>query len=191
VARPDIKATRSVLMSTVLRLGDVDVRPEEAIELPVKTSKCTAICRPRGWKKFGKRERADEGGGFTDRMQVDKSGEEEEDEVSERKKVIYAQLVQRTEFFVDRSKIEEGEGEGNEDGEDVSKAENVEKVEKEQLVRGFKYGTTYVPCPEGQFTRMSTRRGIDILGFFKAENVRLHSLPLSRGCEFFFWAVSP
>jgi ATP-dependent DNA helicase 2 subunit 2 len=156
-------------MSTVIRLGDVEFRPEEAIELPVKTSKCTALCRAKGWKKFGKRERADEGSSFADRMQVDKSGDEEEDE----KKVTYAQLVQRTEFFVDRSKGEEGGDEGEEDGEGAPKVENVEKVEKEQLVRGFKYGSTYVPCPEGQFARMTTRRGINILGFFKAENVRL------------------
>ncbi|KAG6878325.1 hypothetical protein C0993_008503 [Termitomyces sp. T159_Od127] len=51
-ARPDIKQIKSVLMGTLLRLGDVDTKPDEAIELVIKTSKCTAMSRPKSWKKL-------------------------------------------------------------------------------------------------------------------------------------------
>jgi hypothetical protein len=166
IARPDIKQTKSALMGTVLRLGDVDVRPEEAIEILVKASKCTALARPKSWKKFGRREKDD------DEMEVD--GELEE-------KSVFAQLKMRTEYYIDHSTQEGDEQEkmdvgSGDEGEENEK--NIEKVEKEQLIRGFKYGSTYVPCPDGQFPRLSTRKGIDICGFFHAKNVSicLHSL---------------
>lgn len=175
--RPDIKQTKSTLMGTVLRLGDVDTKSDEALEIVIKTSKCTALSRPKGWKKFAVRERlADE-----DEEMPDVHSQEDG------AKVTYAQLKMRTEYLVDR-----GGGDEDKDGdvkmeddddllldEDASekekkereKAEQLEKVEKEQLVRGFKYGTTYAPCPDGQFPRLHTKKGIDICGFFPAKNV--------------------
>jgi len=173
--RPDIKQTKSTLMGTVLRLGDVDTKSDEALEIVIKTSKCTALSRPKSWKKFAVRERLDnEDGEMADaRNEVDGT------------KVTYAQLKMRTEYLVDRSEENEdkdgdvkmeddefllNEGDGSEKGE-KAKAEQLEKVEKEQLVRGFKYGTTYAPCPDGQFPRPHTKKGIDICGFFPAKNV--------------------
>lgn len=153
-------------MGTVLRLGDVDVRPEEAIEILVKASKCTALARPKSWKKFGQREKDD------DQMQVD--GESEE-------KAVFAQLKMRTEYYIDRSSQEGQEQENMDTGSDAEEEErekNIEKVEKEQLIRGFKYGSTYAPCPDGQFPRLSTRKGIDICGFFHAKNVGVTSSSL-------------
>jgi len=164
---PSIKTTKSVLMGTILRIGDVEGRSEEAAEVIVKTSKCTALARPKGWKKFGKRE----------------AGEDDGDE--EERKTAYAQLTMRTEYFVDRTEHDEDEDadkdkdkdamDVDEDGEpietDKTKEENLERVEKEQLVRGFKYGSTYVPCPDGQFPKLNTKKGIDICGFFDAKNV--------------------
>ena len=143
-------------MGTVLRLGDVDVRPEEAIEILVKASKCTALARPKSWKKFGRREKDD------DQMQVD--GEAEE-------KIVFAQLKMRTEYYIDHSAPEEDKMDVGSDAEEEDKDKNIEKVEKEQLIRGFKYGSTYAPCPDGQFPRLNTRKGIDICGFFHAKNV--------------------
>lgn len=167
-------------MGTMLRIGDVEGRPEEAAEVMVKTSKCTALARPKGWKKFGKRSgsREDEDDGMSD-------GDSEE------KKTAYAQLTMRTEYFVDRAEHDEDETDEadkdkdamdvDEDGEKKEnvKEENIERVEKEQLVRGFKYGTTYVPCPDGQFPKLSTVKGIDICGFFDSRNVRIPSAAAS------------
>jgi ATP-dependent DNA helicase 2 subunit 2 len=173
-ALPDIKQVRSALMANVLRLGDVDTRGDEAIELCIKTSKCTSLARPKGWKKFGFREST------ADDMDV---GNDDEAAAA---RAVYAQLRMRTEYYADRKA-----GETDEDG-DVSmkkedddenlldkaddepeqpNVENMEKVDKEELVRGFKYGTTYVPCPEGQFPKLSTKKGIEICGFFPARNV--------------------
>jgi ATP-dependent DNA helicase 2 subunit 2 len=169
-----MKTTKSVLMGTVLRIGDVEGRPQEAAEILVKSSKCTALARPKGWKKFGRRI-----GGEDDDM----GGDDEEEE----RKTAYAQLTMRTEYFVDRAEHDEDEEAAvdkdedamdvDEDGENkqTAKEENIERVEKEQLVRGFKYGTTYVPCPDGQFPKLNSVKGIDICGFFSAENVHIPS----------------
>jgi ATP-dependent DNA helicase 2 subunit 2 len=184
VARPDIKQTKSTLMGTVLRLGDVDTISDEALEIVIKTSKCTALSRPKGWKKFGIRERLDD-------EDVEMSDAHSQDDGT---KVTYAQLKMRTEYLVDRSGGNEEDKDGDikmEDDDDLlldegdpseqekrekEKAEQLEKVEKEQLVRGFKYGTTYAPCPDGQFPRLHTKKGIDICGFFPAKNVRTFSI---------------
>ncbi|KAG1825465.1 SPOC like C-terminal domain-containing protein [Suillus subaureus] len=171
ITRPDMKQTKSALMGTVLRLGDVDVRPEEAVEILVKASKCTALARPKSWKKFGRREKTEE------QMQVD-----EEEEMT-----VFAQLKMRSEYYIDRS-TQDGEEQdkmdtGSDDEEDKDK--NLEKVEKEQLIRGFKYGSTYAPCPDGQFRRLNTRKGIDICGFFHAKNFRRE---LAMGEVQYIWA---
>lgn len=176
-AMPDIKQVRSTLMANVLRLGDIDTCGDEAIELSVKSSKCTALARPKGWKKFALR--------VANSDDMDVGGDDEEAAAA---RVVYAQLKMRTEFYIDRNAGEKDE-EGNinmkeDENEDANllerdedepaepDIENLEKVEKEELVRGFKYGTTYVPCPDGQFPKLPTRKGIDICGFFPAKNVR-------------------
>lgn len=171
LAYPNVKTVKSVMSGSILRIGDIDGRPEEAAEIIVKTSKATSLARPKGWKKFGRRS----------------ADNDEEDESL----TAYAQLIMRTEYFVDRAEDEEDEkppssakgkgkdadGDDTMEGEESVKKEELEKVEKEELVRGFKYGSTYVACPDGQFPRLHTTKGIDICGFFKAENVR--HFPLS------------
>ena len=102
IARPDIKQTKSTLMGTVLRLGDVDSKSDEGLDIIIKTSKCTALSRPKGWKKFGIRERLDDDDEMSDvRNQEDGN------------KVTYAQLKMRTEYLVDRSGGDEEDKEGD------------------------------------------------------------------------------
>ncbi|KAF7367429.1 SPOC domain-like protein [Mycena sanguinolenta] len=188
--RPDIKITKSTLMATTLRLGDNSTRPEEAMEINIKTSKCTAQSRSKSWKKFAERRKKKGADGCE-------------------KKVVFTQLKMRTEYYVDRRehnsddeggdvKMEDVEKEGvkkedvkedikkepepepeddddndDEEGRPTNKIDpGLEQVDKEELIRGFKYGTTYVPCPDGQFERLPTKKGIDICGFFLAKNFR-------------------
>ncbi|EGN94086.1 hypothetical protein SERLA73DRAFT_114994 [Serpula lacrymans var. lacrymans S7.3] len=172
ISRPEIKQVKSTLMGTVIRLGDVDGRPDEAIEVLVKASKCTALTRPKGWKKFASRQAGDD---------EYEGGEEDEDRT-----VSFAQLKMRTEYYIDHGEHEDEDDE-SEDGDKspTGKDENSEKVEKEQLIRGFKYGTTYAPCPDGQFPRLPTQKGMDICGFFQARNFRRE---LAMGEVQYIWA---
>ncbi|KAJ7785660.1 SPOC domain-like protein [Mycena metata] len=214
--RPDIKVTKSVLMGTILRLGDTETRSEEALQIGIKTSKCTALNRPKSWKKFAERQKTKTGPKGTQKKVV--VDDEDEDEgamdvdgdaptqTQGTRKVTFAQLKMRTEYYVDRrdhpsdDEGEDGDGdvkmedadkvkipkikvpepepelEDEEDDDDDGPSNKIdpalEQVDKEELIRGFKYGTTYVPCPDGQFGRLPTKKGIDICGFFLAKNFR-------------------
>lgn len=151
LSRPDIKQTKSALLGTVLRIGDVDARPEEAMEILVKTSKATAIARPKSWKKFARRQKEE--------------SQEEANIPLDEETEVYAQLHMRTQYMIEKQPPE-----GEEDQPPVY--EQLEGITKEELVRGFKYGSSYAPCPGGQFERLPTRRGIDICGFFLEKNFR-------------------
>ncbi|KAJ7151626.1 ku80-like protein [Mycena filopes] len=154
--RPDMKLTKSTLMGTTLRIGDTDTRAEEAMEIAIKTSKCTALNRPKSWKKFAERQEGKEGkkkkktAAADDAMDVD-GGQPTQTQAP--KKVTFAQLKMRTEYY-SRSQNRSQEPEEEDEDDDG-------QVDKEELIRGFKYGTTYVPL-----------RGIDICGFFLAKNFR-------------------
>ncbi|KAF8172182.1 SPOC like C-terminal domain-containing protein [Mycena galopus ATCC 62051] len=200
--RPDIKITKSTLMGTTLRLGDNATRPEEAMEINIKTSKCNAQSRPKSWKKFAEQRRRRGEGGKVGAGDDDDNDDNEDMDVDKeqptqgaKRKVTFTQLKMRTEYYVDRrdhnsdnegedvkmeepAKEKEPEPEDDDDDDDeeggaTNKIDpGLEQVDKEELIRGFKYGTTYVPCPDGQFERLPTKKGIEICGFFLAKNFR-------------------
>lgn len=168
VGRPEQKVVRSALMATTLRLGDPDRGPESAIEISVKTSKATALQRPAIMKKFALRNLDAED---DDEMEVDDAADQA---------AVFAQLKMRTEYFVDRNppaededgdvKMEPEDGKSLLEGEE-KKEKDMERVDKEELIKGFKYGTTYAPCPDGQFLKLETTKGITICGFFPLKDV--------------------
>ena len=169
IRKPEMKETRSTLMNNILRLGDPENDPLEALEIPVKTSKCTAFARPKSWKRFAPRE-----SNPADEMDVDSAPTQDGP-----RKTAWAELKMRTEFHVEHD--EQGdEDNGNEEDMDVDDVKKGgAKVEKEQLVRGYKYGSSYVPCAD-DFAKLSTHMGISICGFFSSDNVSTHLLFIFR-----------
>lgn len=152
-SKPDIKLTKSAMMDNRLRIGDVETRPEEAIELHIKTSKCTAITRPPSMKKYAKRQR------HADSMKVD--GED-----------VYTLLEKKTRYVVERDGGDQADGAhpNHEDSQEEGNGE--ETVEREDLVRGYKYGASFVPVDvDDDFERLDPKSGIDICGFFPSEKV--------------------
>ncbi|RDX51486.1 SPOC domain-like protein [Lentinus brumalis] len=178
ISRPDVRTVKSTLMPTILRLGDTQTRDEEAIELVVKTSKCTALARPKGWKRFGRRK-------LTPEEEAAKMDVDDDD-------IIFAQLRMRSEYFLetDENKEKGADGDGTDDEEERERArddaaKDVVKIEKEELVRGYKYGASFAPAPEGGFPKLQTRKGMDICGFFSIKNFRRE---LSMGEVYYVWA---
>ena len=158
-SKPDIKSIKSAMMDTKIRIGDVDTRPEEAIELHVKTSKCTAISRPPSMKKYAKRQR-----------QADVTNVDGEDIFTLLEKKTQYIVERDTEDRVDDTQLNEEDSQDEETGQDT--------VEKEDLVRGYKYGASFVPVDaEDDFKRLEAKSGIDICGFFPSKNVS----PISYG----------
>lgn len=143
-------------MGNVLRLGDVENHPDQAIEIIVKTSKCTALQRPKSWKKFALISKDDD----DDILMRD-----DDDEVP---KAHYGEVVVETEYLYAPPKETE---DGEEEDEDAKRS-RATVIDKEDLVRGFKYGASFVPCAEGNFPKLETKKGIDFCGFFQEKLYR-------------------
>ncbi|CAK5280012.1 unnamed protein product [Mycena citricolor] len=189
IARPDMKITKSTLSTTILRLGDTVTRSGEALELTIKTSKCTAVTRPKSFKKYAVRESTkrkkeakmkvvmeeddDATEEDTDEEEVDDTAMDVDEPAG--KKVTFTQLKMRTQYLIDHR---ERESEDTEIKPAINPETNelepeVEVTDKENLIRGYKYGTTYVPVTEEKdFGKLPTVKGIDICGFFPAKNFR-------------------
>ena len=170
-------------MGTTLRIGDVQNKPTESMEIQIKLSKCTAIARPKSWKRVMLRKKD----------KRDKRGEEDSDDAEADAEMdveegdTYVELKKLTEYYRDSEKSDEDDDEERQarvkeedtDHDDTrverdkqATAEDDRRAEREELIKGFKYGSTYTPCPDGQFDRLMTKKGIDICGFFKSRNVR-------------------
>ena len=174
-ARPDVKTTKSVLLSTTLRFGnteDENLR-DEAISLAVRTSKATAITRPPTMKRFVRKEREPnrmdwEGDGATEAL---------EEFAPVNRRVDY-HIEKRTENGNTKAepdiKVEEA-GDGGLQLAQRKPLDDYERVEPEELVRAYKYGATYVPFEEGTFLKLETKKGLDICGFMPASKVSKRS----------------
>ena len=144
-----------------------------------KTSKATAIMRPKSWKKFAIRDKTKKKGEDEDaNMEPEPTQSEEENDSG---LVDYVPLVMRTQYVLDKSKKEEAkddtpaneqaDSETEDEDEPPAKKDPSTIIEKEELIRGYKYGSSFVPTPE-PFARLPTRKGIDICGFFRKKQFR-------------------
>jgi ATP-dependent DNA helicase 2 subunit 2 len=200
ICRPDIKTTRSALMGTTLRIGDALNKPTESMEIQVKLSKCTSTARPKSWKPFMLRkdkdkDKEEDGDGGSDETEDDA-----EEAIDGGEGDTYVELKKRSEYYRDSDKSDEGDD--DEDQVQVKKkkreyddvrvkrdeqptVEDDRRVDREELIKGFKYGSTYTPCPDGQFDRLKTKKGIDVCGFFKSRNVRASRVLAQRQPQIF------
>jgi ATP-dependent DNA helicase 2 subunit 2 len=158
ISRPDTKLTKSALLGTTLRLGDTENYPDESFEIDVKVSKCTANARPKSWKKFTVRRKRDDPDDIVMKEPDDDDGE---------RKLLFAQLSMHTKYVIEPPSTNEDD---DESPDAPSKPE--EPIEKEELIRGYKYGLSYAPCPDGTFPRLDTKKGIEICGVIDERTFR-------------------
>jgi ATP-dependent DNA helicase 2 subunit 2 len=201
ISRPDIKTTKSALMGTSLRIGDVDNRPTESMEIQIKLSKCTAIARPKSWKRFMLRKKG-KGKGKDGKESSDETEDDAEEPTDVNEGDTYVELKKRSEYHRDSDQSDkdddDDEGRVKKEKTDYDDArvkrdeelvvEDDRRVDREELIKGFKYGSTYTPCPDGQFDRLKTKKGIDVCGFFKSRNVRasrVHTLKYRQQPQIF------
>ncbi|KAI0641157.1 SPOC domain-like protein [Trametes meyenii] len=187
ISRPDIREVKSTMTGNVLRIGDTDGRPNEAVEIMIKTSKATALARPKGFKKFARRKRTTE----EEEEAAERMAEDEPDDTT-----TFAQLHMRNEYYLEDDKVGISKADASisgsidGDGDDAAEAQaerdkRLVKVEKEELVRGYKYGASFVPAPDGEFPKLSVRKGMDLCGFFPDKYYRRE---LAMGEVYYVWA---
>jgi ATP-dependent DNA helicase 2 subunit 2 len=168
-AKPEPKVTNSALISNRLRLGDCNTSPEEGIEIEVKTCKATALVRSMSMKKFAMREGA-RGEALQAPNQSHLLTQSQSQGGLSLPPSALGTLGRRTDYYVER-KPEDGESRMDLDEEEERQLELVE--DKEQLVKAYKYGATWVPCDdEGTLDKLPSKKGIDIVSFINEDLVR-------------------
>jgi len=155
--RPDVKETKSALLTQTLRIGDSEAFPDESVQIQVRISKGTAIARPPSMKKFAKRAKKD-----GEDMEVD----------YDPTKDVFTQLTARTDHFVKKMKDENGQEIDVKIPVDELPSSALEKVEDDDLVTVYKYGASWVDAPEGGFQKLSTRKGMELFGVFPESKFR-------------------
>jgi ATP-dependent DNA helicase 2 subunit 2 len=167
-AEPEIKVTKSTLSRTTMVIGDIQTRMDDAISIPVRTGKATAIVRPQSFKKFSRRNgsgrydtRLDKSlGGLGDKLSNGAMSAPWED---------IAPLAMRTEFVLaPQSKENEDGAAENENGdrEDASEHfQDQQRVEKEDLTKSYKYGSTWIPIEDLSENYLPTQQGLELVGF--------------------------
>lgn len=65
-----------------------------------------------------------------------------------------------------------GQGEDTQDGGEEEEVEEEEEyVEKEDIVKAWRFGSTWVPMEADVFEPLNTFKGVEVLGFFPEANV--------------------
>lgn len=183
VARePDIKITRSALMSNFLTIGDVTNRPEDAISINVQLAKATSTVSPPTMKRFVKKlppgevEGSQSGNLSDSQSQSDSSqGTMNEAPPPLLEPVEASPLDIRTEYVrkVDQKVYDEfiemptKQRLKDKKRKRTHEGENVELVDKTNLIRAYKYGQTWVPIEDDSSgaDSMATIKGVEIVGF--------------------------
>lgn len=197
---PQVAAVNSTLSAIDLRIGSLNVGRDEAIVIPVRYSKATAKASAptfsKAWKpamdlQMPMRSAADGISlsnplisGLLSQSQSQRknppSTEEMAGMISAEVKQHHSYVIKKPEINASGNRIST-QASGVEPSEQIDENENEEEddeeyVDKEDVVKAWKFGSTWVPVPEKTFTTMDTRKGIEVLGFFPVENIRRYHL---------------
>lgn len=200
---PQVATVNATLSAIDLHIGSLDVGQNEAIVIPVRYSKATAKASAptfsKAWKPamdlqmpmhaaadgislsnpliFGLLNQSQSQGKNPPRT------EEMAGMISAEVKQHHSYVIKKPEInaSVNRISTQASNLELPEQAEQADENENEEEdeeeyVDKEDVVKAWKFGSTWVPVPEKTFVTLATRKGIEVLGFFPVENIRRYHL---------------
>ncbi|EIW69540.1 hypothetical protein M231_07455 [Tremella mesenterica] len=176
-----------------LKIGSPDVDPEQAIIIPIKYSKATMKARPPSLSKAWKPAMDLQVPMYNNVYQSGPSQLVSSFQASQGSKIdptelagmISADVKAHSTYVVKRQEPPAGtqvqpshetraQGEG-----DVAQLEDgheEEMVAKEDIVKAWKFGSTWVPMEADTFEPLNTTKGVEILGFFPREAIKRHLL---------------
>jgi hypothetical protein len=200
---PNPRIPNSAPTNLELRLGDPEEHPRSSLTMKVVFKKATANAALPSMKKMKRPaapNRAGGAGASSSRMDVDgKEGDETEDEQAEEEEPDEGGLVSRQVIYfhlpdpkppvaideleaADKAKVD-GSGEVKDEKEEEEEATDDEgygkgpQLSRDQLKKAFRYGNTKVPVDEldPDTLTLSTKLGVDIIGFIKKDAVSLRA----------------
>lgn len=195
---PQVATVNGTLSAIDLHIGSLDVGQNEAIVIPVRYSKATAKASAptfsKAWKpamdlQMPMHATADGISlsnplisGLLNQSQSQGKNPPRTEEmagmISAEVKQHHSYVIKKPEInaSVNRISTQANNLELPEQAEQGNENENEEEdeeeyVDKEDVVKAWKFGSTWVPVPEKTFATLATRKGIEVLGFFPVENV--------------------
>lgn len=195
---PQVATVNGTLSAIDLHIGSLDVGQNEAIVIPVRYSKATAKASAPTFSKAWKpamdlqmpMHAAADGislsnpliSGLLNQSQSQGKNPPRTEEmagmISAEVKQHHSYVIKKPEVnaSVNRISTQASNLELPEQAEQADENENEEEdeeeyVDKEDVVKAWKFGSTWVPVPEKTFVTLATRKGIEALGFFPVENV--------------------
>ncbi|KIR74038.1 ATP-dependent DNA helicase 2 subunit 2 [Cryptococcus deuterogattii CA1014] len=195
---PQVATVNGTLSAIDLHIGSLDVGQNEAIVIPVRYSKATAKASAPTFSKAWKpamdlqmpMHAATDGislsnpliSGLLNQSQSQGKNPPRTEEmagmISAEVKQHHSYVIKKPEInaSVNRISTQASNLEPPEQVEQADENENEEEdeeeyVDKEDVVKAWKFGSTWVPVPEKTFVTLATRKGIEVCGFFPVENL--------------------
>lgn len=191
---PKPSVVNGTLSGIELRIGSTDVDPAQAIVIPIKYSKATMKARPpslsKAWKpamdlQAHTREgiaRSSASNQLLNSVTEQSQALDKPPAQSDLAAMISAEVKNYSTYVIKRQEpvIEVGSTQAGTDGtqgatqkEQEIEEEDEELVAKEDIVKAWRFGSTWVPMEKDTFEPLDTRKGVEILSFFPRDAVRL------------------
>lgn len=186
-----------------LNIGSADINSDQAITIPIRYSKATMKARPpslsKAWKPAmdlqapPQSTQAGPSSQLASSIQQQSQRLEQAPSASELAAMISAEIKHHSTYVIKRSdpvtsgtvplsnQVEfgmeglDGEYDGMEAGEEPPD-EDEEVVAKEDIVKAWRFGSTWVPMEADTFEPLDTLKGVEVLGFFPRDAVGLFLL---------------
>ncbi|KAG8984122.1 ATP-dependent DNA helicase II subunit 2 [Tulasnella sp. JGI-2019a] len=181
-ALPDVKSVKPTAKGITFLIGDSEVQPEEAIEISARVHKVTSKASSITLKKFIRRDgkdtnAKDDDGDATMSTDAGDAGKESGD--GDGAEIMYSVVERETKYVVkppppekDKKDQTDSQAQTQEDLAEEEEEKPGIQVDADDLVKGYKYGATWVLVDDG-FEKLPIKMGIEVIGF-------MHTSKLNR-----------
>ncbi|KAG8851859.1 ATP-dependent DNA helicase II subunit 2 [Tulasnella sp. 330] len=170
-ALPEVKPIKPTAKNITFIIGDHEVQSDEAIEISARVHKVTSKASAVTLKKFIKREATN-----TNDVDGDATMKTYADDNGGGTGTTFAAVERETKYIVkpqpEKDTKTETQTQTQTQEELAQEEEEIPgiQVEAEDLVKGYKYGATWVLVEDG-FERLPTKMGIEVIGFMHASKL--------------------
>lgn len=192
---PKPAVVNGTLAGIDLRIGSPDVDPAQAISIPIKYSKATMKARPptlsKAWKPAmdlqahpgSKAPTASASAQLANNVAQQARALDIPPGQSDLAAMISAQVNHYSAYVIKRQEpappdstqavFDASQKKNTQREAEPAGEEEEEPVAKEDIVKAWRFGSTWVPMEKDTFEPLDTQKGVEILGFFPREAVSI------------------
>ncbi|KAL7422191.1 ATP-dependent DNA helicase yku80 [Cryptotrichosporon argae] len=191
--QPRTAIVNGTVSPTHLYIGSSQINPDEAIAIPVRYSKATMKARPpslsKAWKPAMDLQTGAKSQLLSNLMEQSQSrAPGAQPDPSELAAMISAEVKHYSAYVVKREAppdatqattqaTQQGASQiATQQESEQQEEEEEEAVAKDDIVKAWKFGSTWVPMEADTFEPLHTQKGVEVIGFFPRKNLRRHTL---------------